>query len=246
MAMERKRAGKRKDRDAAAARGIRDRIDGFTAEKEAVFLAELERSGCITDAARVVAISTNTINRHRRFRPAFAAAVKAARVKARGPLEAIAYLRAVEGAETTIIRGGKVVEIRRKPSDAMLKTLLAAADPEKYSNRPRATAAQLEEIRQSMEEAKIERGSAAHIELLKRLERKMFAVKRQMVRAEGYGLTVHGDLVPPGYGPVAEHAVPLMEKPEEVLWPDYWNDFITRAEADRQAREKAFLESHAV
>jgi hypothetical protein len=194
----------------------------------------------VTDAARVVAISRNTINRHRRFRPAFDAACKAARVKARGPLEAVAYIRAVEGAETTIIRDGKVVEIRRKPSDAMLKTLLAAADPEKYSNRPRATAEQLEAIRQSMETAKIEKGSAEHKALIMRLERKMFAVKRRMVRADGYGLTVRGDLVPPGYGPVAENAVPLMEKPEEVLWPDYWNAFLAQADAERAERERRY------
>jgi hypothetical protein len=211
-----------------------------------VFLAELERTGCLTDAARVVAISRNTVNRHRRFRPAFDAACKAARVKARGPLEAVAYIRAVEGAETTIIRAGKVVEVRRKPSDAMLKTLLAAADPDKYSNRPRATAEQLEAIRQSMEEAKIEHDAEAHKEVVKRLIRKMYALKRRMVRAEGYGMTVDGHLVPPGYGPVSEEASPLLENPEAVLWPEYWNQFIEQANAERAAREDAFRRSHGL
>jgi hypothetical protein len=241
MAMKRGRAAGREARDEAAARGIRDRIDGFTAEKEAVFLLELERSGCVTDAARVVAISTNTINRHRRFRPAFDAACKAARVKARGPLEAVAYLRAVEGTETTIIRGGKVVEVRRKPSDAMLKTLLAAADPEKYGNRPRATAEQLEAIRRGMEEAKVEHDAEAHKAVVERLVRKMYAVKRRMVRAEGYGLTVEGDLVPPGYGPVSAEASPLLANPEDVLWPEHWNAFIERADAERAARRSRGL-----
>jgi hypothetical protein len=209
---------------------VRERIDGFTAEKEAVFLAELERSGCVTDAARVVAISRNTVNRHRRFRPAFDAACKAARVKARGPLEAVAYIRAVEGAETTIIRAGKVVEVRRKPSDAMLKTLLAAADPDKYSNRPRATAEQLEAIRQSMEDAREEENEERRLEAIERILRKLWALKRRQVRAEGWGLTVKGEMVPPGYGPVSPDAVPMVKEPEKVLWPQVWEQFLSGGE----------------
>lgn len=229
MAMKRGRAAGRKARDEAAARGVRERIDGFTPAKEAVFLAELERSGCVTDAARVVAISRNTVNRHRRFRPAFDAACKAARVKARGPLEAVAYLRAVEGAETTIIRGGKVVEVRRKPSDAMLKTLLAAADPEKYGNRPRATAEQLEAIRQSIYEAKGEADEARKMEAIERMMRKLWAVNRRKVR-DGYGLTVKGDMVPPGYGPVSPDAAAMVAEPEKVLWPQVWEQFLSGGE----------------
>jgi hypothetical protein len=227
MAMKRGRAAGRKARDAAEARGVRERIDGFTPAKEAVFLAELERSGCVTDAARVVAISRNTINRHRRFRPAFDAACKAARVKARGPLEAVAYARAVEGTETRIIRGGKVVEVRIKPSDAMLKTLLAAADPDKYSNRPRATAEQLEAIRQSMEDAQEEVSEERKQEVIERIIRKLWALNRRQVRYEGYGLTVKGQLVPPGYGPVSPDAAPMVKDPEKLLWPQVWEQFVT-------------------
>lgn len=236
MAMKRGRAQGRARRDAAAARGMRDRIDGFTAEKEAVFLAELERSGCVTDAARTVAISRNTINRHRRFRPGFDAACKAARMKARGPLEAIAYLRAVEGTETRIIRYGKVVEVRKKPSDAMLKTLLAAADPDKYSNRPRATEAQLAAIRKEMEDKQDEIDEARKAEVVKRLIRKLHMLRRRRLQA-GCGMTVEGDVVPKGYGPISPDAVPLMENPLDYSAHQDWADF--RAKADRDAAEDA-------
>ena len=187
---------------------MRERIDGFTADKEALFLAELERGGCVTDAARVVAISKTSINRHRRFRPAFDAACKAARLKARGPLEAVAYARAVEGGETKIYRGGKLVEVRRKPSDAMLKTLLQASDPEKYG-RPggavaAAAAAQAQEVPEPTEEERRE--------VVERLLRKMRKLRERMYQ-EGEGLTIDGKVVPKGYGPIAPDAVPMMADP---------------------------------
>jgi hypothetical protein len=213
MAMTRGRAGGRKARDAAEARGVRERIDGFTPEKEEAFLAELERSGCVTDAARVVAISRNTINRHRRFRPAFDAACKLARVKARGPLEAIAYMRAVEGAETKIIRQGKVVEVRVRPSDNMLKTLMQASDPEKYGRVGGASPAQVEAIRrQILAEQEVEPTEEEQREVVERLLRKMHKLRQRMIR-EGCGLTIEGEMVPKGYGPVAPDALPMMEDP---------------------------------
>jgi hypothetical protein len=209
MAVTRRRAQGRVARDAAEARGVRERIDGFTAEKEATFLAELERSGCVTDAARTVGISRTSINRHRRFRPAFDAACKLARVKARGPLEAIAYLRAVEGTETKVIRGGKVVEVRVKPSDAMLKTLLQAADPGKYG-RPGGAVAAAAAAAQSGEEP--DEDPEASRELVERLIRKMRKLNERRYR-EGWGLTLDGQSVPPGYGPVSPDAVPMMADP---------------------------------
>jgi hypothetical protein len=237
MAVTRRRAQGRVARDAAEARGVRERIDGFTAEKEATFLAELERSGCVTDAARTVGISKTSINRHRRFRPAFDAACKLARTKARGPLEAIAYLRAVEGTETKVIRGGKVVEVRVKPSDAMLRSLMAAADPDKYGNRPKATAEQLEAIRRDMEVEKKEVDEARRMEVVERLVRKMHLLRKRRIRAEGFGMTVDGDLVPPGYGPVAPGAVAMMEDPLAWTAGQDWADFRARAEADAKDRE---------
>jgi hypothetical protein len=219
-----------------AARGVRERIDGFSEEKEAVFLAELEKSGCVTDACRVADISTTSVSRHRRFRPAFDAACKLARVKARGPLEAIAWMRAVEGTPTKIIRGGKVVEERIKPSDAMLKTLMAAADPAKYG-RGGATPEQIAAIRKELEDEREVENEARGEETLERLMRKMHALRRRMVR-EGRGMTLEGELVPIGYGPVSPDAVPMMEDPLSYTFGQDKADRERRAAAE-EAAERA-------
>jgi hypothetical protein len=111
----------------------------------------------------------------------------------------------------------------------MLKTLLAAADPEKYGNRPRATAEQLEVIRRSMEDAKGEADDARKMEAIERIMRKLWALNRRKVR-EGYGLTVTGEMVPPGYGPVSPDAVPIVAEPEKLLWPQVWEQFLSGGE----------------
>jgi hypothetical protein len=196
---------------------VRERIDGFSEEKEAAFLAELERSGCIRDAARVADISTTSISRHRRFRPAFDSACKLARVKARGPLEAIAWQRAVEGAETKIFRNGKLVEVRLKPSDAMLKTMLQASNPAKFG-RPGGAVAALPGAAasggaavwpgQEVPEPTLEE----RMEVVERVMRKLHKLARRMI-SEGCGLTVDGQMVPKGYGPIAPDARPMMADP---------------------------------
>ncbi|HEY0149935.1 MAG TPA: hypothetical protein VGB70_13155 [Allosphingosinicella sp.] len=239
MAVQRGRAKGRAARDAVEARGVRERIDGFTPEKEVEFLSELERSGAVADAARAVGISRTTISRHRRYRPAFEAACKLARAKARGPLEAIAYLRAVEGAETKIIRKGKVVEVRVRPSDGMLKTLMQAADPEKYGRVGGASPAQVEAIRkQILEEQNVEPTEAERMEVVERLLRKLRKLRQRMIR-EGCGLTVEGDLVPKGYGPIAPDAVPMIEDPIGYTLEQEVADFMQRtAERERLQQER--------
>jgi hypothetical protein len=112
-----------------------------------VFLAALGRYGTMSDAARVAGVSRNTVNRHRRKWPDFAAACETARLQAAGPLEAIAWERAVNGADQQIIRKGELVEVRRKPSDGMLRMLLQAADPEKFGRTGGAGPRQIEALK---------------------------------------------------------------------------------------------------
>ena len=132
---------------AEPARGPRWRIDGFTPEKRRVFLAALTRFGCVKDAARVAGISTQTVGRHRRKWPDFAKACETARMQAAGPLEAIAWERAVVGADLTIVRKGEVVEVRRKPSDGMLRMLLQSSDPDRFGRTGGATPRQIEALK---------------------------------------------------------------------------------------------------
>ncbi|HEY0028023.1 MAG TPA: hypothetical protein VGC35_09155 [Allosphingosinicella sp.] len=246
MAVKRGRASGRAVRDAAAARGVRERIDGFSVEKEAVFLAELEKSGCVTDACRVADISTTSVTRHRRFRPAFDAACKLARVKARGPLEAIAWMRAVEGTPTKIIRKGKVVEERIKPSDAMLKTLMAAADPAKYGRGGGATPEQIAALKAEWEaERDRELTEEEEREVIDRLLRKMRKFREKMFR-QGMGLTVRGETVPIGYGPISPDAAPLVPDPLNYTPEQELEDFIQQADEAEREKEARFKEARGL
>ncbi len=104
--------------------GLRVREDGFTAARTRVFLATLAKTGCVTDAARVAGVSRTSVNRSRALFAPFDAACREALAKALRGLEAVAYQRAVEGRETVVIRGGREVERRIAPSDALLALLI--------------------------------------------------------------------------------------------------------------------------
>ena len=104
--------------------GLRSREDGWTAARTRTFLAVLAQSGCVTDAARVAGISRKAVNDARRRFEEFDRACSTALARALRGLQAVAYERAVVGREMVIVRGGKEVERRIMPSDAMLGLLL--------------------------------------------------------------------------------------------------------------------------
>jgi len=110
----------------------RVRHDGFTPKKQRKFLKALKKCGCQSDSARHAGISRETVRRHRIKFPDFAARMEAALAAASTELDAIAWQRAVHGAEEKVIRDGKVAWIRIKPSDAILRLLMLGADPRKY------------------------------------------------------------------------------------------------------------------
>ena len=84
----------------------------------------LAQSGCVSDAARVAGMSRKSVNDARRRFAEFDRACSTALARSRRGLQAVAYERAVVGREMVIIRGGKEVERRIMPSDAMLGLLL--------------------------------------------------------------------------------------------------------------------------
>ncbi len=104
--------------------GYRVRRDGWTVDKQHRFLALLRHSGCVMDACRVIGMSTTSAYRFRNLFPEFAAEWDKQIGYAQQALEAIAYKRAVEGAETIIIRNGVEYERRITPSDTMLALLI--------------------------------------------------------------------------------------------------------------------------
>ena len=110
----------------------RVRHDGWTGEKQRGFLEALGRCGNVRDAVRAVGMSNVSAYRLRKVDPAFGEAWDAALKRASVSLEAVAFARAVEGAEEVVIRRGEEVSRKRKPSDSLLRMLLQASNPEKY------------------------------------------------------------------------------------------------------------------
>jgi len=108
--------------------GLRIRADGWTVARTRTFLALLAQTGCVADAARVAGVSTTSVNRSRKLFAAFDRACVEALANALRGLEAVAYQRAVEGREMVVIRGGREVERRIMPSDALLAMLIKRGD----------------------------------------------------------------------------------------------------------------------
>jgi AcrR family transcriptional regulator len=122
----------------------RERHDGFTGARKKAFLEALGKYGTIADACRVAGVSRRTFYYHRDRWADFAAACEGQLARAAGAIETLAWERATVGAEEVVIRGGEVVQVRRKPSDAMLRLLLQASDPAKYGRMAEVRRAEIE------------------------------------------------------------------------------------------------------
>jgi uncharacterized protein (DUF2336 family) len=138
--------------------------DGFTPARKAKALEALEKYGNVSDACRVAGISDTTFYRHLNKDPDFARMCELTREKAAKPLETLAWQRATEGAPEKVIRNGEVVQIKVKPSDAMLGMLLRASDPRKYG--------------------RLSRGGATRKQIERKLRRKIEAETRETMRRE--------------------------------------------------------------
>lgn len=111
---------------------IRPRHDGFTPAKQRKFFKALKKCGCIKDASRAAGISKTTVDRWRGKDETFEGKVQAALAIASDELDMIAWLRATRGCEEKIYRDGKLVSVKVKPSDSILRLLMQGANPEKY------------------------------------------------------------------------------------------------------------------
>ena len=114
-------------------------------------------------------------------------------------LETLAYERAVYGAEEVTIRNGEIVEVKRKPSDAMLRLLLIGSNRKKYGYAGAAQRKAIEkELRAKiLEEMATEQPSIEDVrdEVLARLE----AIRSHEQSQGKHVLAPWGGLVPPGY-----------------------------------------------
>lgn len=113
----------------------RPRRDGWTEEKQRRFIEMLADTGLVGVAAKAVGMSRESAYRLRRspHGAAFERAWDAARHHAGGPLEDIAFERAIEGVEHNVYdEHGEVIATRRVHNDRLLMFLLRHLKPERY------------------------------------------------------------------------------------------------------------------
>jgi hypothetical protein len=109
----------------------RRRPDGWTAERQRLFLTVLAETGCISEAciqAGITARSAYRLRAHPKA-AAFAAAWDQALRVATAKLLTLAYERAIRGAVREHWRDGKLISETRAPSDKLLSLLLTHLAP---------------------------------------------------------------------------------------------------------------------
>jgi AcrR family transcriptional regulator len=113
----------------------RHRRDGFSTERQQIFVEHLRGTGSITDAARLTGISRSTV--YNLYNSADAAAFRAAVGEAldatQSLLEATALERAIKGHEEIVYYKGQRVGVRWKADNRLLMSLLRARNPLKYA-----------------------------------------------------------------------------------------------------------------
>jgi hypothetical protein len=113
---------------------LRPRHDGWTAERQRVFIAALAETGCISDACAAAGITPKSAYRLRAHPKAgaFVAAWDRALMVATGRLAAIAFDRAIKGTTRETWKDGELIGEVRAPSDRLLMFLLAKLDARRY------------------------------------------------------------------------------------------------------------------
>jgi hypothetical protein len=111
----------------------RNRLAGWSADRQRVFLNALAETGSVHLAANAARLSARAAYMLRTRSPAFAAAWNAAQQLAVGRLSAIAFDRALNGRIEQVYREGNLVGERRVPSDRLLTWLLARLDPKRFA-----------------------------------------------------------------------------------------------------------------
>ena len=111
----------------------RNRLAGWSAERQRYFLATLAETGSVHLAASAARLSARGAYKLRTRSPAFAAAWDTALQLAVGRLSAIVFDRAINGRIEQIFEGGDLVAERRVPNDKLLTWLLARLDPKRFA-----------------------------------------------------------------------------------------------------------------
>ncbi len=101
----------------------RVRHDGWTAERQNIFIESLAKTRCVRDASRMAGISWNSAYRHRKRSPAFAERWALALRRSETTIGEVTWQRAVEGVEEDVWYHGKVVGQRTKYANDLLRLL---------------------------------------------------------------------------------------------------------------------------
>ena len=134
---------------------VRPRHDGWTADRQRLFIQTLADTGCVSDACDAVNISPRSAYALRR-RPgaeAFDRAWDHALVIASQRLTTIAFERAVYGEQRQVWHKGEVVGAERVPSDRLLIFLLKHLDAMRYGSLSGLMEYQLDDPRASAKKA---------------------------------------------------------------------------------------------
>jgi len=111
----------------------RNRLAGWSADRQRYFLETLAETGSVHLAAQAARLSARSAYKLRTRSPAFAAAWDSALQLAVGRLSAIVFDRAIHGRVDQVYEDGVLVAERRVPSDKLLTWLLARLDPKRFA-----------------------------------------------------------------------------------------------------------------
>jgi len=119
--------------DGVALEDSRNRLAGWSAERQRLFLSNLAETGSVHLASAAARLSARSAYRLRARSPAFAAAWDVADQLAVGRLSALAFDRAINGRTEQVWQEGALVAEKRVPSDRLLMWLLARLDPRRFA-----------------------------------------------------------------------------------------------------------------
>jgi len=111
----------------------RNRLAGWSADRQRLFLAALAETGSVHLASSHARLSARSAYRLRTRSPAFARAWDSALTLSVGRLSAIVFDRAIHGRIEQVYRDGELIGERRVPNDRLLTWLLARLDPKRFA-----------------------------------------------------------------------------------------------------------------
>jgi hypothetical protein len=111
----------------------RNRLAGWSAERQRYFLTVLAETGQVHLAAAAARLSVRSAQALRVRSPAFNAGWRMAEQMAVGRLSPLAFDRAINGRIEQVYQDGELVAERRVPSDKLLMWLLARLDPKRFA-----------------------------------------------------------------------------------------------------------------